>query len=153
MNDGCYRYTRAPISFCNRGHHFVSKIMRLIMEVDDTLMQAPNEEELFDKFKALLKCCRLHNIRLACRKLQFRLIVIFAGYQIGGNNSYRPEKKKIDALVEICPPTNLRELCSYMEVVNCLRRFIPDLSQNLIHMRELLKKEAKWNWSPETGGI
>ena len=76
--------------------------------------------------------------------------MIFAGYQIGGNDSYRPEKKKIDALAEISPPTNLKELRSYLGIVNCLRQFIPDLSQNLIHMRELLKKEVKWNWSQET---
>ena len=61
LSDGCYRYTHAPMGFCNSGHHFVSEILRLvqdldlIMEVDDALMQAPNEEELFDKFEALLK--------------------------------------------------------------------------------------------------
>ena len=81
--------------------------------------------------------------------MQFGLIVIFAGYQIGGNYSYRPEKKKIDALTEISPPGNLKELCSYLGVVNGLRRFIPDLSQNLVHMRELLKKDEKVNWFPK----
>ena len=49
------------MGFVNLGHHFISEIMRLlqdldlIMEVDDALIQAPNEEELLDKFEALLK--------------------------------------------------------------------------------------------------
>ena len=126
LGDGCYRYTRAPMGFVNSGHHFVSEIMRLlqdldlIMEVDDALIQAPNEEELLDKFEALLKRCRIHNIRLARRKLKFGPVVVFAGYQIGGNDSYRPEKKKIDALADINPPTNIKELRSYLGVVNCL---------------------------------
>ena len=92
------------MGFVNSGNHFVSEIMHLlqdldlIMEVADALIQAPNEEELLDKFEALLKRCRIHNIRLARWKLKFGLVVVFAGYQIGGNDSYRPDKKKIDAL-------------------------------------------------------
>ena len=114
--------------------------LNLVMEVDNALMQAPSEDELLNNFKALLQHCRLHNIWLVRRKLQFRPFVMFVGYQIGGNDSYCPEKKKIEALAVIKPPGNLKELLSYVRLVNCFHQFIPDLLQNLTMMRELLKK-------------
>ena len=144
------------MSYVNSGHYFVSEIMRLvqdlylIMEVDDALMQAATEEELINKFEALLQRCRLHNIWLARRKLQFRPIVIFTGYQIVDNDSYRPARKKKEALAMLKPQENLRELRSYLGLVNCFRQFIPDMSQNLIKTRELLKKSVDWIWSLET---
>ena len=77
--------------------------------------------------------------------------MIFAGYQIRGNDSYRPEKKKLDALAEINPPTNLRELRSYLGVVNCLGRFIPNLSQNLVHMRAVKERSKVELVTRDTG--
>ena len=154
LSDGCYRYTCAPMGSVNSGHHFVSEIMRLVqdldmvMEVDDGLMQAPTDKSLFTKFEALLECCQLHNIKLARRKLQYRSVVIFARYEIGSNQAYRPKRKKVEALEAIEPQKTVKELHSYLGVINCFRNFMPDLTQQLTGTRELLNKGVQWNWTP-----
>ena len=75
--------------------------------------------------------------------------MIFASFEIGSNDSYRPEKKKVEALAAIQPSRMVKELRSFMGLVNCFRQFMQDLSQKLTEMRGLLKQDVAWVWTPK----
>ena len=80
MEDGLYRYTRAPMGYSGSSHYFnriVQKIFEDIqdthIEVDDILTEAGSMEEVIATFKKILKCCCEKGIKLARHKLEFHM--------------------------------------------------------------------------------
>ena len=102
LEDGLYRYTRAPMGYTGSSHYFnriVQKIFEDIqdthIEVDDILTEADTMEECIATFKKILIHCRNKGIKLARHKLEFGREVDFAGTHIGGPEGFRPTTAKI----------------------------------------------------------
>jgi hypothetical protein len=60
-------------------------------------------------------------------------------------------KKRMKAIDEVVPPTNLKELQSLVGKINFVRRFISNLSQKVLPFSPLLriKKDQKFVWGDE----
>jgi hypothetical protein len=60
-------------------------------------------------------------------------------------------RKSMNAIDEVVPPTNLKELQSLLGKVNFVRRFISNLSQKVLPFSPLLKlkKDQKFSWGDE----
>ena len=56
-----------------------------------------------------------------------------------------PVNFKVQGLTEKLRPTNLKELQSFLGVVNQFNKFIPDLPSMCFPFRSILKKDAVWN--------
>ena len=72
LEDGLYRYTRAPMGYTGSSHYFnciIQKIMEDItgvhVEIDDLLCKGANMEEVLSTLKRVLTRCREKNIKLA----------------------------------------------------------------------------------------
>ena len=90
LEDGLYRYIRAPMGYSGSSHCFnriVQKIFEDIqdthIEVDDSLTEADSMEEVIATFKKILVHCREKGIKLARHKLEFGREVDFAGTHTG----------------------------------------------------------------------
>ena len=57
-----------------------------------------------------------------------------------------PRAKKIEAIKSLKPPTNVSELRSYLGMVTYCGRFINDLATVTAPLRELTKKDIKFEW-------
>ena len=44
-------------------------------------------------------------------------------------------------------PTNLKKLHSFFGAVNQFIKFIPSLASNIFPLRNILKKDAEWDWN------
>merc|ERR1712101_31264 len=115
---GCYQYTVAPMGFVNSCHYFIKSLSLLLADldvlsvVDDLLLEGESEEEVLRKFEKLLDRCRQYNIRISKRKIQFGQSVVFAGLHLGGENGYKPAQEKCEAIINLSPPTSVKEVRS-----------------------------------------
>ncbi|CAC5384111.1 unnamed protein product [Mytilus coruscus] len=50
-------------------------------------------------------------------------------------------------MLKVPEPENVKELQSWLGLVNYYRKFIPDMSTVLQPLNELLTKKSKWNWN------
>jgi hypothetical protein len=60
-------------------------------------------------------------------------------------------KKRMKAIDEVVPPTNLKELQSLLGKINFVRRFVSNLSQKVLPFSSLLRinKDQKFIWGDE----
>ena len=74
-------------------------------------------------------------------------IKFFGNYH--SSNGIEPDPDKIEAIVDMTPPTNAQELQSFLGMVNYLSRYTPDLATTTAPLRDLTKKDIIFVWGPE----
>ena len=69
------------------------------------------------------------------------------GYDID-SEGYRPKRSKIDAVLALEPPKSLKQLRSFMGILNHLQRFLPNLQVHWDQLRPSLKagNKSKFVW-------
>ena len=60
----------------------------------------------------------------------------------------RISEKRIEAIHKIKAPTNVKALMRLLGCMNYFKRYVPDYSKNTYHMRQLLKKNVEFDWTP-----
>ena len=64
-------------------------------------------------------------------------------------NRIKPLQDKLEVIQEVKEPKNEKELKSFLEAIQYLSKYIKNLSVQTDILRQLLKKNKKWIWSPE----
>lgn len=59
----------------------------------------------------------------------------------------KPDEERINAIKELLPPSNKKDLQKILGVNNVLRSFIPNLSEIISPFRELLKTDILFEWT------
>lgn len=62
-------------------------------------------------------------------------------------NGIKPNGNQIKAIVDALAPTNIKELQSYIELINYYGKLIPNLSSELSCLYQLLNKDKKFIWT------
>ena len=65
---------------------------------------------------------------------------------MGGENGYKPAKEKCQAIIDLAPPTTVKEVRSFLGMANSFRNFLPKMSNSLENIRKLLPKDAIFLW-------
>ena len=78
----------------------------------------------------------------------FKKELTWLGYIIN-QNGVKPIKYKTEAITKLVAPENVTELKSFLGSIQHLSKFINNLSKKTDRMRKLLKKDVKWDWTPE----
>jgi len=60
-----------------------------------------------------------------------------------------PTQEKVKAIQEAPKPKNLQELRSFLWMINYYGRFLPNLSQQLAPLYQLLKRGSRWYWKSQ----
>ena len=87
-----------------------------IKEVDDVIISAPNVEQLTPRVRVFFERCRKHGITLSPTKVQYGPEVKFVRFLIKEDKCY-PDPTKIEALINIKPPTNTTSLKSLLDAL------------------------------------
>ncbi|UYV67135.1 hypothetical protein LAZ67_4004029 [Cordylochernes scorpioides] len=102
----------------------------------------PYAPRLFFKF------CLEENLQLNLKKCNFYQNEIdFLGYHITAG-TYTPNIKNTEIINAIRTPINVKTLQSFLGAVNVYHKFIPEYARLRHPLNQLLKKNAKWLWSP-----
>ena len=96
---------------------------------------------------SFLRHCQEKGLKLNADKMEIQLKEItFMGHRIT-ENGLHSDPEKVRAIMDMPPPTNLEELRRYLGVVNYLGKFLPNATNTLSPLQNLLKKDVYWTWS------
>ena len=116
---------------------------------DDILIWGDTAEQHDTALHELLTRCQNVGIRLNREKIQYKqTIVKFYGH-ILTNKGLQADPSKIDAIVQMPPPPDVKSLQSFLGLVNYMARFQPSLSIVSRPLRDLMKEHVDYVWSTE----
>lgn len=101
---------------------------------------------------ALLQRCRQRHIKLNKDKMKFKLAQLsYVGHVILAED-LRPDPAKVEAILNMPPPTDKQGLRRIMGMVNYLQKFAPGSSELTTPIRILLKDDAEFVWEESVQG-
>ncbi|KAM8703120.1 hypothetical protein ACLKA7_007831 [Drosophila subpalustris] len=104
-------------------------------------------EEHMANLKEVFRRLRAANLRINVDKCDFfKQELKYLGHKVT-ELGICTDPEKVDAISKLKPPTNAKELRQYLGVASW--RFVPDFSNTVHPLNELLKKGVKWSWSEE----
>ncbi len=90
-----------------------------------------------------------HGYRASAEKSKsFQTEVEWCSYQIN-ESGVRPKTTRTEAVTKIEAPKTVKEVRSFLGSLQYLAKFIANLSAKTEPIRQLLRKETKWNWGEE----
>jgi hypothetical protein len=124
--------------------------IKCLVYLDDVVVYGENLKIHNERLREVLDRMRRYNMKLQPDKCEFmRKEFSYLGHVIG-QNSVRPDEKRIDAVQNFPEPRTTRELKRFLGVAGYYRRFIPNFSKIDKPLKELLKKNTLYIWDDKT---
>lgn len=99
------------------------------------------QQEHDEAFKKMIEQARKINIKFNPKKLQFEKCEVKYLEMMLNKKGITPDPERVTVITELKIPQNHKELQSFIGMVIYLRIFIPNMSELVQPLRELLKKE------------
>ena len=153
---GRFKYLRGVMGLSSTSDEFTRRTSSLLGQfpfvlqlIDDHLLHAKSEQQLFQRMRMFLLKCRENNVGISRKKLQCSSeSVIFAGHKITPKG-VMIEDKKLDALQNFPTPTCQTDIRSLYGLITQMQPFWPDIAQVAEPLKPLLKKHTIFNWCKE----
>ena len=100
-----------------------------------------------ERLQAVLKRLADSNITLNLEKCEFNKSEVRVLGNIISENGISPDPSKIAAIVNLPSPKNIKEVRSFLGMVNQLSKFTNHLADKTKPLRDLLSKKNSWTWS------
>ena len=151
---GRYVYKRLPQGITLAPEIFQREMTRILQDcpgcavfMDDIIIFGENTLDHDTNLKAVLARIKESGISLNKAKCKFRQSeLVFLGNLITAEGC-SPDPSKVSAIVNMDVPNNVEELRRFLGMINWIGRFIPNLSEILHPLNELLRKDVAWIWS------
>ncbi|UYV61221.1 K02A2.6-like, partial [Cordylochernes scorpioides] len=154
---GQYNFKRLPFGFKSAPQIFERVITQLIHKhhlsfiahyYDDFVIFSDSSEQHLTHLRLFFKFCLEENLQLNLKKCNFYQNEIdFLGYHITAG-TYTPNIKNTEIINAIRTPINVKTLQSFLGAVNVYHKFIPEYARLRHPLNQLVRKNAKWLWSP-----
>ncbi|UYV77590.1 K02A2.6-like, partial [Cordylochernes scorpioides] len=140
----------APEHFQKRMSAILRGVNGAICHMDDILIFAKRKEEHDETLREVLRRLKNSGITLNKEKCQFGVSnVTFLGHYID-EHGIKADEKKVKAIAEMKPPTDVHGVQRFMGMVNFLGRFVPNLAEITKPLNDLRKKDVIFIWgSPQ----
>ncbi|CAB3980121.1 Retrovirus-related Pol poly, partial [Paramuricea clavata] len=114
--------------------------------VDHIIVWGRTQKEHDDNLQALLQ--RLRDTGLTAKKSNclFNVDSLWFYGTIASKNGIRPDQEKVVAIKNTSAPNNVKELRSFLGLVNYCSKFIPNFSTIPAALRKLDRKKVPWTW-------
>ncbi len=151
---GRYRWLRLPFGLAVSSEIFQKKLIEVldglpgvVCIADDVLIHGENEEAHDKCLEGFLARCRNKNVKLNPKKLELRMTEItFMGHLIT-KDGLQTDPEKVRAIRDMQAPRSFEELRRFLGLVNYLSKFLPNVADATMPMRNLTKKGVPWLWS------
>jgi len=151
---GRYRWLRLPFGTSVSSEVFQRRLLEsldglagVICIADDIVIHGVNKPDHDKNLKAFLDRCVSAGIKLNRAKLEVGVDdVVFMGHRIT-KEGLQIDQEKVDAIRKMDAPTNTTELRRFIGMANYLARFLPDLTNLLQPLHNLLQKDVVFQWS------
>jgi hypothetical protein len=151
---GTFAYRVMPFGLKNAGatfqramtyiFHDLAKI--ILVYLDDLTTRSKKRTQHLDDLRIIFQQCHRYNIRLNPLKCVF---CVTAGHLLGfivSQSGITMDPLKVQAITEIPPPWNLRQLQSLQGKANFLRCFVPDYAIRAHGVLLLLCHDIPFHW-------
>ncbi|GJP82049.1 hypothetical protein CLOP_g12174, partial [Closterium sp. NIES-67] len=152
---GSYEYTVMPFGLTNAPSTFqltMNRVFRdlldkcVIIYLDNILIYSKTREQHLKDLEAVFQRLQQHRLITKGSKCEFlKQELEFLGHVIS-TEGIRIDLKKLRAIQEWKPPTNLQQLQSFLGFVNYVRRFIPNMAGLTGPLTDLLQKGTFYEW-------
>jgi len=148
-----YCFVRLPFGlsvsseiFCVQMDRVLNDISSTFPHADDVTVQGSTEEKYDIHLLETIDRARADGIKLNPDKCCVKKRKIEHFGRVISSNGVEPCQKKVNAILQLAPPTNKQELQSFFGTVNFMSTFIPNPSKKTHRMRGLLKKDVHFVW-------
>lgn len=153
---GLYRYNKLPFGVSAAPSIFQFVIDQILHEIpftqaylDDIIIGGITEEECRRNLHSVLMRLAQYNVKVNGDKCNFfQTRVHYLGH-ILSNGKISVNGETLDAVAKAESPSCVKEVQSYLGLINYFRNFAPGLSQQLQPLYRLLKKGTVFQWSTE----
>ncbi|KYB29879.1 hypothetical protein TcasGA2_TC034535 [Tribolium castaneum] len=152
---GLYRFTRmpfglrnAPASFQRLMDKFKTGIpdVPILAYLDDLIIISPDGHTHIRHLRSTFDQLRRFQLRINRNKCLIGCSEVrYLGHRISPSG-IAPDEKKVEAIKQIPPPRNLKQLQSFLQTCSWFRRFIDQFASVARPLSELTKKNASWKW-------
>lgn len=147
---GLYEFLRMPFGLKNGPatfQRYMDNIFRefpdIFIYLDDILIASVDEESHLNLLARIFNKMAEYHIQINWDKCELLVQTVdFLGYQIC-IDGLRPVQTKVEAIENMTRPKTLRELQSYLGMLNFYRKMIPNFSGEIFHLTELVRKSCK----------
>ena len=154
---GLFVFTRTPFGLKNAGQDFqrlmdeiLGDIPRIFVYIDDILIASDNPAQHLDDLRRVFTTLEKHGMvvnRAKCVLGQPNLE--FLGYTVN-KSGITPLADRVESIRAVPAPTSVKELQSFLGMINYYRRFIPRAAHHLYPLFDVLKGKPKiLKWTPE----
>ncbi|QQP41272.1 Uncharacterized protein FKW44_015586 [Caligus rogercresseyi] len=114
---------------------------------DDITVYGRNTDDHDKHLMELIQAALKHSLVFNLKKCEIGVprVKFFRNYY--DKDGIHPDPEKVCALKCMPAPQNVEDLRTFLGLLTHLGEFIPLLSSNTEPLRELLKKDTKWNWT------
>lgn len=131
------------IAFAKEIHDF------LVVYLDDLTVFSRSDQQHLDHLRQVFLKCRKYGISLNLKKSLFGLEEgKLLGYIIS-KDGIRIDPTRVQAILQIPHPRNVKELQAFLGKINFLRIFISNLDELIRLLNKMLKKDSKVKWIVE----
>jgi hypothetical protein len=117
--------------------------------MDDVLIHAINRAKHDEILDRVLRRLAEVGLKFNRDKCEFHKSEIqFLGH-IFTKDGVKPDPTKLDAIRKMESPNDVSELRRWLGMVNYLGRFLPNLSETVKPLNDLLCKDSTWTWGPQ----
>eukprot|EP00253_Pinus_taeda_P026975 PITA_26975 len=129
------------IAFAQEIHDFI------VIYLDDLTVFSKSDQQHLDHLRQVFLTCRKYGISLNPKKSLFGLEEGKLLGHIISKDSIKIDPDRIEAILQIPHPKNIKELQYFLGKINFLRRFIPNLAELIRFLNNMLKNDSKVKWT------
>ncbi|KAL1460246.1 hypothetical protein WDU94_012172 [Cyamophila willieti] len=151
---GCYQYLRAPMGlnvipemFSKRVRKYFSNVQGVTTYMDDILCYADTKPELDSILKTVVSIARKYDIHFNSSKFQYCTTSVKYVGSVFSNGTIKADPDRVKSVCDLPSPQTKKELQTFLGMVNFVRDHIPNLSELISPMRELLKTNVIYQWN------
>ena len=147
---GLFIFPRTPFGLKNAGQDFqrlmdeiLGDIPRVFVYIDDILVASESLDQHYDDLKNVFQILETHGMvinRAKCVLAQPS--VEFLGYKVD-QNGITPLPERVQVIKKTPAPSTVKELQSFLGMINYYRRFLPNAAHHLTPLFDLLRGKPK----------
>lgn len=136
-----------PQVFQRKNEENFGDIENVSIYIDDILIVGKTRQEHDRVLIEVLERAVERNVKFNATKIQIAVESVKYLGHIFSQAGIRPDEDRIVAIAGMKDPANKKDLQKFLGVANYMQSFIPNLSETTATLRELLKKNAVFNWT------
>ncbi|XP_041786375.1 uncharacterized protein K02A2.6-like isoform X2 [Anopheles merus] len=154
---GLYQYNRlppgikvAPAIFQQLIDTMIAGMVKVCGYMDDLIVGGVTQEEHDTNVKEVLSRIKEYGFTIRADKCVFGMKQIrYLGHIIDGKG-IRPDPAKIEAILNLPPPTDISGLRSFIGAINYYGKFVPEMRDLRYPLDSLLKHGEHFQWSKQS---